>query len=955
MEMHRDVIIAFIIVLFLATLGGTLTILWYRYRYHRRIRRKRSMIANMVEGLKGAEQPDELLSDIQQHRREALDAFVDIMQTLDNRDPRLSKLASLMAGTGLHRHFVNRLSSLAVSDRLEAAVYLGYLTGDGTLAALHSALAAETDTRVKLYICNSLTDIGDRSSIPHMVTSLLGEASWYRTRVNMMLASYQHKFAAYVPEIIGRRDPEIRSLLIDFGSHYRSSVMRRYLLGQTTAAEKDLQYRAVRGLAEMYPRDVFTPAFLGHSDAAVRNIVVKALVQITEKDVLDALMAMLSDEQCQESVVVTISEMARKRPDFIEYLISRFETETDVQRRDGLAKVLSNRIEYILLKLLADETDTTQSLVVSIVMQGKYSSLIGFLNRNDNIELENRILNILRPLLAMSGHLTDEARGYLKERILKKLGLEPQRPAAVPRSHVQAKGKKAFLLVLLAAAFAIMPLLYAILHYRELLIWDWYQHAVQFVLDGNYYFAFYALTINSIYFILMMLSFRAAHSQMMLWSLKKPKFLFKPRVLPGISIIAPAYREAATIVESVNSLLNLRYPNYELIVVNDGSPDNTLAKLIEEFELEKVDRVIPQKLQTMPILGIYASKSLPKLLVVDKINGGKADTLNAGINLSDKEFFCGIDADSLLESDSLIKLTSQMLDSPAEAVALGGNIFPINGCTVDRGVLEEICLPQSRLARFQTVEYIRAFMTGRLGWAKLQCLLIISGAFGLFRKDNVVEVGGYLTSKERYQLDTVGEDMELVVRLEHTLLERKKPFNILYAYNANCWTEVPESRQVLYRQRDRWQRGLIDVIHFHLTMLFNPRYKRIGLIAMPYFVIFELLGPLIEIQGYIMVVLAFFLGLLNQEIALLLFAASILYGIFISIASLIITVEDAQYFSAKELVILIFCAFIENFGTRQYFSLWRVTGFFNSLRSAQGWGSMPRKGFGVSTGSSQAG
>lgn len=953
MEIARETIIAFIIILTLLAVSGILVIFWYRFRFHNRQRQKKLMTEFMVKGLEDNKKTA-LFQEIQKKPRQLLEAFIESAQVIASSESRITQVARFLLETGIHRDFIQSLSRSNPYKRMEGAVYLGYLPNGETVDALHKALSAEKDARAKLYIANALTDIRNPASIPYMVESLFGEKNWYRTRVNMMLVSFQQIFADYVPSIISREEKEIKSLLVDFGCVFPSDTMRDYLKRQIELAERDIAYRAARGLANLYPEDVFCDFYILHQDPVIRNIVIKALIMIPEKRVVTSLLPLLEDKKCHESTVATMSEIVRKRPSLIEYLIGQFEAETNQMRLDGLAKVLSNRIEYILLKLLTDRSSITKRLVVNLVLQGKYSGLISFLNRNSNIDLENRIVEILRPLTETKSDLKDEAQVYLKERILKKLGFTPYVPENAPRTHAQSKGKQTFLLILLAASFTIMPLLYVIMHYHELFIWDWHQHAVQLVLDCNYYIAYYALTINSIYLILMLLSFSAASSQMRLWSLKKPKFLFKPRILPGISIIAPAYREAATIVESVHSLLNLRYPNYELIVVNDGSPDNTLATLIEEFDLEKVDIMIPQKLKSMPIRGIYANKSLPKLLVVDKVNGGKADTLNAGINLSSKEFFCGIDADSLLESDSLIKLTSLTLDSTADAVALGGNIFPINGCMVSKGVLGKINIPQNSLARFQTIEYVRAFMTGRLGWAKMKCLLIISGAFGLFYKDRVVEIGGYLTSKERYQLDTVGEDMELVVRLEHTLLEQKKPFAVMYSYNANCWTEVPEKLHVLYRQRDRWQRGLIDVIHFHLKMLLNPRFERIGILAMPYFVIFELLGPLIEIQGYLMVILAFFLGLLNEDIALLLFAASIVYGIVISIASLIITVQDNQYFPTKELFILILYAIAENFGIRQFFSLWRTTGFFNSLRSTQAWGSMPRKGFSVSSGSSQS-
>lgn len=230
--------------------------------------------------------------------------------------------------------------------------------------------------------------------------------------------------------------------------------------------------------------------------------------------------------------------------------------------------------------------------------------------------------------------------------------------------------------------------------------------------------------------------------------------LFKKNLLPSISVIAPAYNEEKTIIESVNSLLNLKYPDYELIIVNDGSKDNTLGVLIKYFDLTRVDYIYDCKINTKPVRGVYMNKSMPKLVVVDKENGGKADSLNAGINISKKEYFCGIDADSLLEDDALLKLASLTLDTSIETPALGGNIFPINGCTIERGMIKNIGIPRSRLARFQTIEYIRAFMAGRLGWAWMNSLLIISGAFGLFRKERVIHAGGYLTSSGKYAKDT---------------------------------------------------------------------------------------------------------------------------------------------------------------------------------------------------------
>ncbi|MBN1982231.1 MAG: glycosyltransferase family 2 protein, partial [Chitinivibrionales bacterium] len=394
-----------------------------------------------------------------------------------------------------------------------------------------------------------------------------------------------------------------------------------------------------------------------------------------------------------------------------------------------------------------------------------------------------------------------------------------------------------------------------------------------------------------------------------------------------------------------NSLLNLKYPEYELIVVNDGSKDDTITVLIEYYKLEKVDFLYPEAVPTRPVVGIYRNRSIPKLTVINKENGGKADSLNAGINCAKGDYVCGIDADSLLEQNALLKIAATTLDFDGETVAAGGNIIPINGCKVSSGTFLHRAIPSNTLAIFQMIEYFRAFMAGRLGWAFLRCLLIISGAFGLFARKRLIEIGGYLTQSGIYKRDTVGEDMELVVRLTRHMRQFRLPYRINYSHNANCWTEVPEKWSTLLRQRDRWHRGLIDILTLHRQMFFNRSYGSSGLIAYPYFIIFEMLGPWIELQGYCMVAGAAVFGLLNGSIALLLFFSSICMGTFVSAASLIIAQQELTYFRLKELLKLIAFSIIENFGFRQIMSFWRVVGYINMLRARHSWGAMERKGF----------
>jgi cellulose synthase/poly-beta-1,6-N-acetylglucosamine synthase-like glycosyltransferase len=293
----------------------------------------------------------------------------------------------------------------------------------------------------------------------------------------------------------------------------------------------------------------------------------------------------------------------------------------------------------------------------------------------------------------------------------------------------------------------------------------------------------------------------------------------------------------------------------------------------------------------------------------------------------------------------LLRLAARFLDSDVPVVATGGNIFPVNGCDVSRGRLERIGLPREILGRFQTLEYLRSFMAGRTGWAAIDSLMIISGAFGVFRKRDVVDAHGYLTGSGYYAKDTVAEDMELVVRMARMLANRGTRFAIQYGYNANCWTEVPTTHRILRNQRDRWQRGLIDTMFYHIGMLANPRYGTIGLVGFPYFFLFELLGPWIEVQGLLFLVTGLALGTLPFGTVMLVLAATLPLGIAVSLSSLLLAEAHQRYFSGLDRLRLMFFAFVENFGYRQYASVLRLRGYLSALARKTGWGTMVRTGF----------
>ena len=923
---------------------GLALIVYQKYRLRWRKQQQLTLNRNLLRGFAYYD-AEALRPWIRKAKRRAFDLLQELNQMHQlHKDPRNMFIKALRE-TNVEKRYYQELHSRLASRRRRAALMLAALPCDNTNQTLEEALKKERDLQTKLYLCAALARLEDVKAIPLMIETLPGAPQWYRTRVNMRLASFGKAFHDYVPQLAQRTEMEIQSLLVDFAAIYPSAELKEYLFQCIASPAKDIAYRATRNLGVFYCRELKSALFLENPDPVIRSITIQALDSIPTLRTLELLLPLLSQPRHSEQAAGTISSIVQKKPALLNFILEEFQKDHDESTQTALATVLANRLEYLLMRLTAGADPVLEDTLARLIRAKKTNAIIGLLRRNHSQEIETVLLRHLQRLLPELPDVRQELRLYLPPEILEKLGETPLPQEAKRREHVVDHEKVFYLRLLLPFAFLSVPLVYIVRYWEQLCSWTPYMHLTQFVLDFNYYIAFYSLAVNGTSLLLLFFSLQAIRKQADAWNTKKRSLLFRPRMLPGITIIAPAYQEESTIIESTRSLLNLHYPNYELIVVNDGSNDNTLNQLIEHFQLEKIDRFVPQRLKTQPIRGLYASKSIPKLLVVDKANGGKADALNVGINLSGKEFFCGIDADCLLEKDSLIKLASTILDAPEEPVAVGGNIFPVNGCSVDRGELTHIGLPASHLARFQTIEYLRAFMAGRLGWAHINSLLIISGAFGLFNKDRVVEIGGYLTSSERHKKDTVGEDMELVVRLRRHMCEQNKPHSILYAFNANCWTEVPEPLSILHRQRDRWQRGLIDILFFHRKLLLNPRYGRLGMVALPYFFLFEMFGPFLEVQGYIMVVAAACLGLLNLPLALLLLATSILLGVLVSVFSLVIVSRENDYFPGPYMAKLLGYAILENFWFRQLANFWRVTGYLNTLRQQNGWGKMERQGF----------
>ena len=421
--------------------------------------------------------------------------------------------------------------------------------------------------------------------------------------------------------------------------------------------------------------------------------------------------------------------------------------------------------------------------------------------------------------------------------------------------------------------------------------------------------------------------------------------ILRSRAALPISIIVPAYNEGNTIRENVMALLALHYPDLRIIVVNDGSSDNTAETMVREFNM--VETFLVRDTETIshkPIRHIYRSNIYPSLLFIDKENGKKADAINVGLTCVRTPLFCVIDADSLLEPTALLKAVRPFVESSENIIAVGGTVGIVNGCKVKNGQVQEYRLPRNFLARLQVVEYIRAFLMARLAASRKGSLAIISGAFGIFRRDIAVAVGGYDTT-------TVGEDMELVLKMHRHMLEQNIPYGVRYVPEPVCWTEAPESLKFLSNQRTRWQRGALECLSRHRKMLFNPRYGRLGMVTLPTFLLIDLGSPIAEIIGYLLMALFVLLGWFNFWYFLAITSIIFSYGVLISVFSLLLEQDEIERFSRlRDIISVLVTAILENFGFRQMCSIWRIRGLIQHFRGmSPTWGSMERRGFSVST------
>jgi peptidoglycan-N-acetylglucosamine deacetylase len=632
------------------------------------------------------------------------------------------------------------IHSISAYKRKIAVYYISKLRTEYAYEILFKRFLKEKNEAVKIRIVANMRYGLKNEYLPYIIESLVDSSDAYHDRLCILLGNnYKRVYDAFISYEDDKRYQIVLGL-IRIGSFHSDAFLIDYMQKTLSwiindhpydqSINEQLKEKILQNIFKHTPEILSTAPYLEHDDMMVRSFAISSLYYEPCITCINKIIDGYIEGELEDIRIKTLSKIVLNDRSFLNHLLRIFSKLAQYQK-EMLISVFSDRIDYIILDIYDTQKELLKEIVNGMLKQNIIEPIVDFLNQNRNQHIEAFLLNIIKLHLSHDTEMTNEFRIYLNQDLLKKMGLQKLAPIIQKKEKVPIEKQKIYwMLRWMFFSLLLFPIIYVIKLNVSIFDLSLRKIVEGFIIDVNVYLIFYFVIINLIYIILFVLALINSRRQVNLSQTRKNTLLFSEKLLPGISIIAPAYNEEMNIIDSITSLLNLKYPIYEVIVVNDGSKDETLNIMIAHFNLERKHSSHLNHLGTKKIRGVYYTKDIPNLIVVDKQNGGKADALNVGINLSKQPYVCGIDADSILEGDALLKLASTMLDDTKPYIAMGGNIYPANGFKFDKGRVEKRGIPSEMVCRFQTIEYLRAFTSGRIGWSQLKSLMIISGAFG---------------------------------------------------------------------------------------------------------------------------------------------------------------------------------------------------------------------------------
>jgi len=561
-----------------------------------------------------------------------LSEYMDLADSIELPAEPEEKLQRALVEARRFPLLIRDLRSRRASRRRRAAIWLSFALPEHAVRPLIAGLEREQSRSVRLHMAHALVRLGEPAVIPTIVDTLCESDTEYQRQIYGLLAQFGTDLHDYFEVLRHRREPEIRRLLAHVAADRGDDTGRQYLIELTRSEDRTLAIDATHALIRAYVHTLDIEMMLASSDRMVANLTIEALGMLSPERSLEPLLDATRAGSTRKSAIVGLSRLVRDRPQTYSLLIDELLAPEPRADPEALMEVISNRVEYLIERVLREPESPQRVLLDRLVRSNRASGVLGFLNRNQDSVTERLLTRIVATAIRETPEAQELFAGHAKPSVLDLLGIVRIEIRQSRGARVSESVRPFFILAIMFATVALPFGAYLGIRALGASAPGGPGWLVDYVRSFTLAFGVYAFALNLIYLSLLLFASFSVRAQQQTLQIKPLSMLFSPAMLPSISIIAPAYNEEATIVESVNSLLNIRYPDFEIIVVNDGSPDGTLNELVAKFELERTDIFLHGYLATQPVRAVYRNPRIPELTVIDKQNGGKADSLNSGIN-----------------------------------------------------------------------------------------------------------------------------------------------------------------------------------------------------------------------------------------------------------------------------------------------------------------------------------
>lgn len=874
--------------------------------------------------------------------------YSELMENVHITNEEKELIKSSVDKSNVIKQNVRMLNSLFIKRRIKASVILGLIGKSESIKFLEKRLINEKNYIVKLYLINALITQNSHGSDKLIYESLIESPIWYQKSFRKLILEYKEYFYYSIDMIIDRKEVEIKKAIIYIGSIYYDVRLRKFMLEEidsylikkgykTSLKKRKHLYFTLECLAVHYHKDLDHERYLDSDDINIREIAIKSLEKYGGIYSFDRIMEHVKDKDVVDVVKSSILSLMEHDESLVRHISNLFIVEQDRQYLEVFSYVLSYKIEYFVPRLLSSERKKMRIIIEKIILHNYNMGIIDYLNRNKNLEIENEIIDLLDNVFEIDGSLTKDYTIYLNADLKRKMHLRTEGFYISPYTLKSLTVFKKFFIIILFALTFILPLIvYFLLNLNAVstMTWTSTMHDIFRIIPA--YLGFYYVILNTLYVFMCILSLISATNQKYMIDVKKKVKIFERALLPSISIIIPISNHKKYLIDGLNGYLNIKYPDYNVILIDDGSSDGSFEILKEYFGFYKEDFNVEKLTEYPSIRSVYRSQKNNNLIYVDKKRSGKSDCLDLASILSDKDYICAADIDGIMDQDFLYKMASRISDSEEETIAVLGNVAPLNDCEKAKGCMHKYNMPRKLISKLQYIDIFRNYINLKIARGYMNNIVLPAGSFCLFKRDKLMDVGGYRGYEFEFKSDTNKEDLDIMYRLIKHMYDNLLPYRISYNCFGNYYRVLPDNMLDLRKLRRRWQREYLDVLITHSDMLLNPNYGLMGEFNSIFNLMLEVIAPLFEIIGVTIFIITALSGMLSLDVIVF-----VLFGITLGTIASVFPVcminSDSEKSSISEIFKMVLLSIVSTFGYLQMVRAFKISDAIGAIKIHDGY------------------